>query len=216
MDKTLFVGQHTCNHTRRRQDGHHVGTPAHRWIPGHGRYAGPPLDAALWSVLRSSGSTHSPALACRPLSGALPQRWILGHGRCSGPLSVLRPLVDAPAHGRYSRPSLGCRDGVGAPAPCPCPAYGRYANPLPVSGPESVLTRMGGTHSPWSGPRQHNRGQAPSTTLDSAQQGTGADREKLTLFPAAHRWRSAPEVQRKTHPCHHSKMLDVYGTSRAQ
>jgi hypothetical protein len=190
-----------------------VGAPAHRRCSGpwsaHYRY----FSAA--SVLRprvgADRRCSSPASVLRSMVGA--------DGRCAGSWSVLQRCVGAPplvgADGRCCGSWLVLRPSGGAPASRRC----RWSVPWLLVGASasrrcrwSVLQPMGSARAScrcrwsvlrllvgppaqrrYSGlasvPTQKNRRQAPSTTLYSAQQGSGADWEKLTLFPAAHRWR---------------------------
>jgi len=161
---TASVGQRTLNHKRRRPDAHHATR-----CPSPHRV---PTDQPRPEEHGPSGHRSCP----RTPSG------LTAHGRCPGAWSVLKPIasarliVSAPAHyqcpGAWSVP----RPIVGTPAHGRCPglssvltAHCRYSDLL------SVLQPIVGTHSPWSVPTQKNRGQAPSITLYSAQQGGAGD-----------------------------------------
>jgi len=104
-----------------------------------------------------------PSSVPRPIVSALAHCQCPAHCQCSGPWSVRRSIVSA-------------RPMVGAQAHCQCQAHGQCSGPWSVPSLLSVLRPMVGAHT-------ENRGQAPSTTLYSAQQGHAGDGKHAPLVP---------------------------------
>jgi hypothetical protein len=157
------IGHHTANHQRRRPDAPHATRcPSPHRVP-----------------------TDQP----RPEEHCAP-----GHRSCPRTPSVLWRIVGAPASRRCSSPSSAFWRMVRVPGIASAPAHGRYPGHCPCPGALSVLTAHRRCSGAWSipgawsvlrlmvGAHTENRGQAPSTTLDSAQQGRAADWEQRPLL----------------------------------
>jgi len=161
--------------------------------------------------------THSPCSVFQAIVGAqreeprtgaqhpaIPGKRMVGaqaHGRWASPWSVPRPEAPgAPGHRPYPRTPSGRTAYCRYPGAWPVPqAHGQYSRPWSVLTPHSRCSGL------WSVPRQQNRGQAPSTTLDSAQQARAGDGAQAPLVP---RSTCAPRLKRGVR-C--SRMFQAYG-----
>ena len=134
----------------------------------------------------ASASAHwrypGPLAVPWPIASALAHCRCPAHCQCSSPSPVLRPIGGTLAYCWCSGVLSVPRGIVSTPAHCQCPAHRR------CSGPLSVLRLIASAHT-------ENRGQAPSTTLYSAQQ-RACRRRPTSSAPASLHLLAAPDAWR--------------------
>jgi hypothetical protein len=159
----------------------------------------PMVSAWLLVGAQTHGQCSGPWSVRRPLVGAPASRRCSSLSSVPGSWSVLKPIASAGPMVGAPAPRQ-CSGSWSVLGPLPVPGHGRCSGPWSVPGPWSVFRLIVGAQAPgqcsgawsvpsaWSvlrlmvGAHTENRGQAPSTTLDSAQQGRAADWEQAPLL----------------------------------